>query len=203
MSKTDLSIELVPLNELVSAPRNPKGHDLDGISASMGRHGYAEPVMRDERTGRLVAGHGRIEALERMRSSGDDPPSGVVATADSWLVPVVAGWSSSDDAAAEAYLVGSNALTTAGGWDDAGLAALLRDLALTDGGLVGTGYDDDDLAALLASAGQLPDGESAPDETNQLIHQWSIIVELDDDASQRELLARLTQEGWTCRALNT
>lgn len=51
-------IELMPLGQLQVAKRNPKKHSGD-ISTSVGRFGYAEPILLDERTGRIVAGHGR------------------------------------------------------------------------------------------------------------------------------------------------
>ena len=61
MSETT-RIEYVPLDQLKKAPRNPKAHS-DDIKTSIGRFGYVEPIVVDERTGCIVAGHGRREAL--------------------------------------------------------------------------------------------------------------------------------------------
>jgi hypothetical protein len=79
-------------------------------------------MVIDERTGRLIIGHGRREALQAMRERGDAPPDGV--TAD-WCVPVVRGWSSKSDAEADAAAAADNRLTEVGGWDEAELAAML------------------------------------------------------------------------------
>ena len=56
-----LRIEYVALADLKRHPRNPKDHDLGAISRSVNRFGFTAPVIIDERTGYLAAGHGRIE----------------------------------------------------------------------------------------------------------------------------------------------
>jgi hypothetical protein len=80
-------------------------------------------------------------------------PDGIRVAGDGrWLVPVVRGWASTDDAAAEAYLVASNRLTERGGWDDTGLAAVLTAVQDADPELLAlTGFDDAALAGLLES----------------------------------------------------
>src|SRR5688572_9588756 len=94
------------LSELVPAARNPKDHDLPSLMASLGRFGWTNPAVLDERTGRLVAGHGRWEACVALRAGGDPPPGGVYLDEDGeWLVPLLRGWQSRDDAEAEAYIV--------------------------------------------------------------------------------------------------
>lgn len=143
------------LDELVPARRNPKNHSLDQLRASLRRWGYTEPILLDERTGRLVAGHGRMEALAAAQAAGIDPPEGIdVDDQGRWTLPVVRGWASENDAEAEAYLVASNRLTEAGGWEAAGLADLLTDLGSVPDGLLGTGYTNDDLGSLLESLGR-------------------------------------------------
>jgi ParB-like chromosome segregation protein Spo0J len=59
-------IDYVPLDEIAEAHRNPKLHDRRGIRASVTRFGFVEPITIDERTGRLVAGHGRLEQLRAI-----------------------------------------------------------------------------------------------------------------------------------------
>jgi hypothetical protein len=63
-------LEYVPLDDLQPAARNPKRHDLPAIGRSIDTFGYVEPVVLDERTGRLVAGHGRVEQLRAARDGG-------------------------------------------------------------------------------------------------------------------------------------
>lgn len=147
----DRRIEYLPLDDIQPAPRNPKAHDLNSVRASISRFGFATPALRDERTGRLVAGHGRHDALREMRDAGEQPPTGVRLAKDGgWLVPVVCGWASRSDQEAEAYLVADNRHPELGGWDDAGLAELLSDLAEFDPALLEvTGYSQGDLEVLL------------------------------------------------------
>lgn len=159
MAKERLKIEYVPLDEIAGAERNPKDHDIGAIIESMRRFGFVEPGVRNEATGRIVAGHGRRDALIAMRESGDDPPDRVrVNGSGVWMVPVIAGVSFASDEEAEAYLVAANRLTEIGGWNDAELVNVLQALGEHDPDLLAvTGYDDDDLRALLAGMDETPD----------------------------------------------
>jgi DNA modification methylase len=158
-------LEWMSLGQLQAATRNPKQHSSE-IGTSIGRFGYVEPIVLDERTGRIVAGHGRREALLAMRLRREAPPCGVRAEGDDWLVPVLRGWASRSDAEAEAYLLASNKLTEAGGWDEQALAELLKDLD-AQGALDGVGFADDELEALIRQAegaGGGTEGLTDPDE---------------------------------------
>lgn len=134
----------MPLGDVLKAPRNPKRHDTEMIAKSISHYGIVETPALDERTGRLVAGHGRLTDWERRRDAGEDPPDGIMISADGdWLVPVSRGWASRSDADADAYLVMSNQSTIAGGWDDDVLAEHLRAIADGDLDLLAlTGFDD-------------------------------------------------------------
>lgn len=142
-------IEYIAIDVLPPADRNAKGHDTALIGASMDRFGFIEPCLLDERTHQLVAGHGRRERLIAKRDAGEAPPEGIVVRDGMWTVPVVRGWSSRDDAEAEAAGLALNQATIAGGWDDATLAAMLADLAKTAAGFDGTGFDQSNLDTLL------------------------------------------------------
>lgn len=138
-------IEYVPIDDIIGADRNPKGHDEALIEASMRRFGYTEPAVMDERTGKLVAGHGRVEQLRTMRERGDDPPEGVPANDGRWLMPVLRGWSSTNDREAQAYLIASNRITERGGWDRESLLTALDSL---EGELAGVGFNQSDIDGL-------------------------------------------------------
>jgi DNA modification methylase len=165
---SDRRVEYTPLTLIEAAPRNPKRHAGDAIKRSIDRFGFAELPLIDERTGRLVAGHGRLDQLAAMRKAGQDPPDGVRVDQGTgeWLVPVVRGWRSRSDGDAEAYLIASNRLTTLGGWDGEELGGLLADLAEQDAELLAvTGFSDADLEGLLGGGStQLPDALTDPDD---------------------------------------
>ena len=107
--ETPRRIEYLALGELEGTPGNPKLHDLDALKASIQRHGLAEVPLRDDRTGRIVAGHGRIDELRAQLLAGESPPDGVRLRADGeWLVPVLVGWRSKSDVDAKHYVIASN-----------------------------------------------------------------------------------------------
>lgn len=159
---------MVDVDELVAAIRNPKLHDLDGIGTSMLTFGYADTVLIDERTVRTISGHGRVETVQRLRDKGEDPPDGIVVKGGKWYLPVIRGWASENDAAAEAYLIAANRWGERAGYDRDLLATMIGDLAAYDEELVrAAGYDEleqHDLLAELADGGRRgqPPGEFPP-----------------------------------------
>ena len=196
-------LEYIRLDRVEHANRNPKRHDDDGIRRSVDHHGFVEVPAIDARTGRLVAGHGRHAQLVAMHTAGQSPPDGVTIDPDDgmWLMPVVTGWSSRSDVDAEAYLLASNQLTVAGGWDDQELLAVLDDVQAA-GLLDLTGFDPDQLAALAGppSADRLPDPGNA-DTSPGPAAGFGVIVECDSEQQQITLMERLLEEGFSCRAL--
>lgn len=123
-----LRVEYVPLSEVLGWPQNPKAHDLPALSASVARFGFNDPPAVDEATGRLVEGHGRVDALRVMRERGDEPPARVHVRKDGeWLVPILRGLAFDSEAEAEAYLLSHNRVSEIGGWDNAALASMFSD----------------------------------------------------------------------------
>lgn len=142
--------EYIPLDHLTPDPANPKAHDLTVIDESVGRFGMIDQIVRDDRTGYIISGHGRHEALRVMRDRGDNPPEGVrVDAGGHWLVPVIVGWASRTDSEARAALIALNRTTELGGWVDDELLSLLDGLSAEgEHGLDGVGYGEDDIDAL-------------------------------------------------------
>ena len=172
-------VEYIALSKLEGATSNPKLHADNEIKASMERFGFVETPVIDERTGRLVAGHGRRDALRSLKATGRGAPTGVRVEHDDWYIPVERGWSSKDDAEADAYLVSSNRTTELGGWDEAALATMLSDVrgwdeaALatmlsdvrdTGAGLEGVGFTNQELDKMLAAIAQPKPGNTDPDD---------------------------------------
>jgi len=154
-SNGPLRIEYVDLAALVRWPRNPKQHDLGTLHQSFKRFGYVAPILVDEGTGKIVAGHGRLDALQQAQASGEQPPERIQAKNGRWFVPVIRGVDFASEMDAEAYLIADNQLTVLGGWDDNALAEVLADLVKQDG-LEGIGYDAEDVDALLRQVNGVP-----------------------------------------------
>ena len=136
-----LRVEYLPLSSLKPARRNPKRHQIETVLRSMDRFGYVAPMILGERTGRLVAGHGRVQSLKQAKADGKQPPSRIRIKNGDWLVPVVRGVSFADDREAEAYLLAYNQTTILGGWDDNELKEIIERLG-AEGELAGTGFED-------------------------------------------------------------
>lgn len=145
--------EYLPVADLVPAPTNAKAHDQVALATSVSTFGYMEPVVLDERTGRLVAGHGRTAHLAELHAAGKPAPEGVlVDAAGTWLVLCVRGWASTDDDHARAAGIALNRVGELGGWHQQGLAADLLALRNVDLQLLdAAGFTSDYLDDLLAS----------------------------------------------------
>jgi hypothetical protein len=157
--------EYIRLAELKPNPRNVKGHDFETIDDSVKRFGVIDPIVRDDRTGYIISGHGRRETLTRMFQAGEDAPDGVVVNeAGEWLVSVGVGWASRTDAEAMAALIALNRTTELGGWVEDSLLDLLDDLtAEGDHGLIGVGFDEDDIDDLRLRLEDLADDDDNED----------------------------------------
>lgn len=144
-----MRIEYIALGALRRWPRNPKEHAHDQLEKSFGRFGFNQPLLVDERVNQLVAGHGRLETLQRLKAAGAEPPARVTVGEDGdWMVPVIRGVAFQDDHEAEAFLLADNRLSEVGGWDEAALSAMLQDLKAVDG-LDGIGFSDTEIGHLL------------------------------------------------------
>lgn len=197
-------LELVALDDLLArpAPRNPKNHDEAGIRASVTRHGFVEAPTIDERTGRLVAGHGRLGDLAARKAAGEEPPEGIeVDEGGEWLVPTQRGWASRSDRDAEAYVVAANKLTESGGWDDELLAQMLGDYREDVGWLAGTGYNETEVVSFLANLGGGAQPQVGDAESFDLARVWGVIIEVDSEDEQLALLSEMSGRGLNVRAM--
>lgn len=204
----------MPLDELRSATRNPKQHTPD-LAESIDRFGFNDAVIIDERTGQLVAGHGRLGDTVRRRDAGSEPPDGVLVGDDGrWLLPVQRGWTSRDDLHAEAFLVAHNRLTEQGGWDDGALVAILEDISQQDATLLdAVGYDAADIDRLLQSVRYDADGEGTgpaagdgpfiPDGEDKYREQYGVIVTCDTEDEQQQVYEQLVGLGLPARVVTT
>ena len=77
MEISKVEIVFTPLSEIQEADRNVKDHDIGSIHESMNRFGFTSPLLMNEKTGKLVAGHGRIETLKQKKQFNESPPSNI------------------------------------------------------------------------------------------------------------------------------
>lgn len=143
-------IEYVRVKDVKGADVNPKQHDIGTLHLSMDRFGFVMPIIRNEATGKLVGGHGRIETLrQKYQIDKTKPPKGIkVDDEGDWLVPMITGISFKSDAEADAYLIADNRLVELGGWEPPELKDLIEKIAVDTGTLDGIGFDEQDLQQL-------------------------------------------------------
>lgn len=145
----EVLVEYIPLSDIVEADNNPKDHDIGQIYQSIKRFGFTQPIMMNEKTGKLLAGHGRLQTLQTMKDAGEKVPNRIKEKDGDWLVPVLKGISFEDDMEAQAYLIADNRLTELGGWNTGDLVESLQEMIENGLDLDGIGYDFEDLENLV------------------------------------------------------
>lgn len=160
-----VEIKYLPVRDVARFDRNPKRHDVGGVSQSIALYGFRNPPIWDSNlndgTGGIAAGNGRIEALLMMEQQGQDLPRGIaVNDKRQWCLPIVFGCDAINEAEAIAYAVDDNNLTMAGGdfdhfamagmWDQADYLELLKSIA--DQRTLPITVDEDALASLILMA---------------------------------------------------
>jgi DNA modification methylase len=147
-----LVIKRVSIESLHPDPANARSHDernLDAIRASLSRFGQREPLIIQAGTNRVIAGHGRLQAMRSL------------------------GWPSCDviefecnDVQATALAIALNRSGELAGWDAPALGALLESLRAEDA-LDGVGFttaEIDELIADLDTSPALPLDDPGPGE---------------------------------------
>jgi hypothetical protein len=153
-------VEYLPLQDLKRATRNPKLHNDPAIRRSIDKFGFTNPLMLNEVTGQLVAGHGRLGVLEDMLLDGTEPPKRIRVSPDgTWLVPVIRGVSFDTEAEAEAYVVADNRLVETGGWDEEMLAAIFTERGKDQ--FEGYGWDETALESIMSAVLTSSEDEAA------------------------------------------
>lgn len=144
-------VEFVRLGDIVGADRNAKLHSTSDLKASIRRFGFVAPLLKNALNGKLVAGHGRTEALRELKRDGQPRPSRIeVAPDGEWLVPVIAV-PFATKADEEAYILSDNRQVELAGYDSGILSSMLADLRDADA-LAGVGWSEKEVDALLKAA---------------------------------------------------
>jgi len=138
----------IDIYEVQQADRNAKDHDIGTLTESMIRFGYTQPILIDKKTKKLLAGHGRIQALKTLKEGKYDAPKRIFVDDNKWFVPCHE-IDMENEGEAEAYLIADNRLTELGGWNDELLLESLHSILQDTGSLDGTGWDLEDMDDIL------------------------------------------------------
>jgi hypothetical protein len=122
------------LTDLKPAPYNPRTITDEAAAAlqtSLAEFGDISGIVWNKRTGHLVAGHQRMEALRRKHGKKLSVRDGAVCTSDGERFPIrVVNWPLEKEKTAN---LAANSPYLAGSFDSGGLEALLADLNAADG----------------------------------------------------------------------
>ncbi len=141
-----------PIGELSKWERNPRRNEkaVPQVARSIRKYGFVAPVIVWQSRGRLVAGHTRLLAMEKLLA---DDPAFVPRDAPSAGVVPVRFHEFGDEAEANAYAIADNKLTEAAEWDEQLLGDVLREIGELDAKLLAeTGFDEADLDRLISEA---------------------------------------------------
>jgi ParB-like chromosome segregation protein Spo0J len=130
----DEQSKMVDISKLIPWAKNPRKNDqaIDAVAESIQRFGFASPILARVEDGRVIAGHTRLKAAQRLGIK---------------QVPV--RYLALDDREADALALADNRLGELAEWDDVALAEILAGL---DTDAKGLGWSDDDIAAMLENA---------------------------------------------------
>ena len=178
-------LERRSIDALVPYARNPRTHSaaqVARIAASIREFGFNNPVLISS-AGDIIAGHGRVLAARKLAMTE---------------VPVIE-LDHLTPTQRRAYVLADNQLSLLADWDEQLLAVEFEELANDGFDPSLTGFDAEEIDRLLAVPTEIE--ETAPDQSDQLDEQYAVLVACGSESDQSRLLARLTGEGYECRAL--
>lgn len=200
----------VDIYDVVPDERNSKDHDIGVLCESMIRFGFTQPVLINDADNKILAGHGRIKALQQLHSQGYEAPKRIDVTKDIgddkieyWSVPCHY-ININDKAEAEAYLIADNRLTEIGGWLDDKLVDSLQNILEETGSLDGIGWDLEDLDDLASITDEpinveedvvkLKIGKYKAEVSKTAYDQWLIMVQKQVGKEKEDIVQWIVEQ---------
>ena len=167
-----------PLADVKKWEKNPRKNAgaVPQIARSIRKWGFVAPIVVWTSKDRLVAGHTRILAMEKLLR--EDPKFIPRDAPGVGLVPV-RFHEFTDEAEANAYAIADNKLSELASWDDDLLAQVMKEIGTADQALLAeTGFSDKELKALLgddgAGGGAGADPGAQIDKAEELQKKWQV-----------------------------
>ena len=200
----------VDIYDVVPDERNSKDHDIGVLCESMIRFGFTQPVLINDADNKILAGHGRIKALQQLHSQGYEAPKRIDVTKDTgddkieyWSVPCHY-ININDKAEAEAYLIADNRLTEIGGWLDDKLVDSLQNILEETSSLDGIGWDLEDLDDLASITDEpleveedvvkLKIGKYKAEVSKTAYDQWLIMVQKQVGKEKEDIVQWIVEQ---------
>jgi ParB-like chromosome segregation protein Spo0J len=150
------------------------------VADSLKEYGWQQPIVVDAE-GVIIVGHTRLLAAKKLGMTE---------------VPVVVA-TNLTAAQCKAYRIMDNRSAQETSWDFDVLASELAGLKDLDIDLTLTGFEAPELLKLMHPE----EDEAPPDSTYK--EQYGVIVMCEDEASQKDIFDRLTDEGLSCKIVVT
>ena len=191
------------LQQIVPNDKNPKEHDIEEIIRSFQRFGFTNPLIVDSNTNKLVAGHGRLQALIYLQNRQQQAPDGIKTDEnDFWYVPTIERAFLNENEAM-AYIIADNKLTEIENWDNDKLSDMVNELLENDVNLT-DGIGIYNLNEFIDELNQLETTAKDTVETNPEAYeaQFLVVVVAQNEKEQENLFVELTERGHECRILS-
>lgn len=172
------------VSDLKRDPRNARTHSPEQIEKLAGEiraHGFTQPLLIDSK-GRIIAGHGRLEAALVLGLR--EVPCIVLPHLNATQT--------------RAVILADNRLAELAGWDDEILKAELDALAAVGVDLGDLGWDEDDLADLESRL--KPEPDAGDDEEPP--KSFDVIVSCNSGQVKRSVMKLLKSKGFACHPFN-
>lgn len=182
------SISYRDLTTLKTWKRNYRHGDVGAIITSIVTFGFNH-ALRVWNDNTVIAGNHSLLALQSIKAQGLQPPRGIRADKDNWIIPCI-DVSHLTETQAQAFAIADNRTSELAENDNQQLADLLSEIAAQDEKLLAaTGYDGDDVDALLKGLsnptnedwnnilGNLATGDRAPfQQMTFTLHDDQVII---------------------------
>ena len=132
-NETQVAAEWVQITELVEWDKNPRfnNHAVENVAVSIQRFGFASPIIAQKGSNRIIAGHTRFKAAQRLNLG---------------FVPV--RFMDLNDKEADALAIADNKIGELSNWDESQLKELVIDLK-DEFEMSDLGFTDFDIEKLL------------------------------------------------------
>ena len=171
-----------PVKDLVPWDQNPRfnNHVIDKVIKSINEFGWGSPVLARLEDRRVIAGHTRIKAAEKMGLE---------------FIPV-RFLSGLTDEQANKLALADNKLNELAEWDEDQLYDLLKDL--DEDAIMDLGWSKEELGCLLADITKIDENDYSEADLN---FKYQILIEDLTEETQATLFENLENEGYKCRLL--
>lgn len=171
---------MVPIDSIKQHDANPNNNDVEDIADSIRVNGFHAVIVVDEKTGRILAGNHRFQALYALGSE---------------IAPVIYAEGMDGEKGKTRFMIGDNRTGQKAVMDRDMTIAYLMDLQQTEVGLAGTGYEDYDVERMLMSVANDIDDDGghgwAKDDSPAPMGLYQVVIQFDNQEDRDECYTSL------------